>query len=158
MLKLQYFDHLMWRVNSLEKTLMLGKIEGKRSRGWQRMRWLGNITYSINMNLSKLQELVSLIAWLVKNPSRMQETLVQFLGQEDPLEKGAAHSSILGLPLWFRWQRTHLQCRRPGFDPWRSLGEGKGYSHHILAWRIPWTVVHGVPDWDTTKQLSLFRS
>ena len=54
--KLQYFGHLMGRANSLEKTLMLGRIEGKWRRGWQRMRWLGNITDSIDMNLSKLQE------------------------------------------------------------------------------------------------------
>ena len=49
----------------------------------------------------------------------MQDTPVLFPGQENPLEKGQApHSSILGLPLWFSWQRIHLQCRRPGFDPW----------------------------------------
>ena len=58
MLKLQYFGLLMQRVNSLEKTLMLGKIEGKRRRRWQRMRWLVSIIYSINMSLSKLQEIV----------------------------------------------------------------------------------------------------
>ena len=57
-LKLQYFDHLMQRVNSLEKSVMLGKIEGKRRRGWQRMRWLDNITDLIDMNLSKLGEIV----------------------------------------------------------------------------------------------------
>ena len=57
-LKLQYFGHLMWRANSFEKTLMLGKIEGGRRRGWQRMRWLDGITDSINMGLGELRELV----------------------------------------------------------------------------------------------------
>ena len=57
-LKLQYFGHLIQRVNSLEKTLVQGKIEGKRSRGQQRMRWLDDIINSIDMNLSKLQVIV----------------------------------------------------------------------------------------------------
>ena len=57
-LKLQYFGHLMQRADSLEKTWMLGGIEGRRRRGQQRMRWLGGIPDSINVNLSELQELV----------------------------------------------------------------------------------------------------
>ena len=57
-LKLQYFGHLMQKANSLEKTLVLGKIEGKKRRGQQRMRWLDRVTHSMDVNLSKLQERV----------------------------------------------------------------------------------------------------
>ena len=57
-LKLQYFGHLMQTENSFEKSLMLGKIEGRRRRGCQRMRWLGGITDAMNMNLGKLREMV----------------------------------------------------------------------------------------------------
>ena len=58
MLKLQYFGHLMWREDSLEKNLMLEKIEGRRRKGWQRMRWLDSIPDSMDVNLSKLEEIV----------------------------------------------------------------------------------------------------
>ena len=75
-LKLQYFGHLMQTANSLEKTLMPGKIEGKRRRGWQRMRLLGGITTSMDMSLSKLEEIVKLAMLQSMGSQRVRHDLV----------------------------------------------------------------------------------
>ena len=81
MLKLQYFGHLMQSANSPQKTLLLGKIEGKRRRGWQKMRWLDSISDSMDMHLSKLQETVedggawhaALVHGVAKNHTRLSD-------------------------------------------------------------------------------------
>ena len=143
-LKLQYFGHLMRRVDSLEKTLMLGGIGGRRRRGQQRMRWLGGITDWMHLSLGELQEPVmdreswraaihgvaksqtrlsnwtelnwkGLPWWLtVNNLSAVQEIWVQYLGWEDPLEKAMATTPVF-LPGEIHGQRS--------LAGYRSLGQ-----------------------------------
>ena len=105
-LKLQYFGHLMQRADSLEKTLMLGKIEGRKRRGWQMTRWLDGITSSMDMSLSKFQEMVNdreawcaavhgaskSQTWLNDWTTKLNQMWIWSLGRDYPL---TTHSSIL---------------------------------------------------------------
>ena len=113
-LKLQYFGHLMWRADSLEKTLMLGKIEGKRRRGWQRMSWLDSITDSTDMNLSKLWEIVE--------------------------DRGAWHTTLHGVTKsrtqLSNWQQQQLHFN--GFSSVQSLSRVSLRPHELQHARPPY--------------------
>ena len=112
-LKLQYCGHLMWRASSLEKTLMLGKIDGKRRRGQQRMRWLDSVTDSVDMNLSKLQETVKdREAWhaTVYGVTKSQTWLSNWTITTDLWDKTCVHTQSLS-HVWLSVIPQNVVCQ-----------------------------------------------
>ena len=99
-LKLQYFGHLMWRADSFEKTLRLGKIEGRRRRGWQRMRWLGG---SMDMSLSKLWSW-----WRIGRPGVLQSMGLQRVRQDWAIEMNWTELKCTSFCFCFVWRESSL--------------------------------------------------
>ena len=147
MLKLQYFGRLMWRASSLEKTLMLGKIKGRRRRGRQRTKWLDGITDSMDMSLSKLQEMVkdrevwrAIVHGVTKSWAWLSDWTTDGKESAWSCERPGFNPWIRKMPWKRKWQPTsvflpgelHGQKSLTGYSPWDSPGKNTGVGCHFL--------------------------
>ena len=136
-LKLQYFGHLMWRADSLEKTLMLGKIEGRRRRGWQRMRWLDGITDSMHMNLCKLGDMVKDRGAWCAAVHRVSRSRTRLIGSTTTTQTWEIRVVEGGREI-----RGHFQQGSPGswWEVTEELTQGSGSRGKRVsnpAWNVP---------------------
>ena len=131
-LKLQYFDHLIWRTNSLEKTLMLGKTEGRRRRGQQRMRWLDGITDSMHVGLSKLWEIVEDRGVY----DLATEQYHHYIKKKKSLNR-EQHNSHTCHPYLLALVCRGLLCDSASTSPWVfHYASSSGHAEVFLYWKI----------------------